>query len=70
MTNIVFKTKGIFQDGGPNSEISKLFMDFKGVFLITQWVQNLPEIALSLIVCEINISPCPPKFKMGPVRKF
>ena len=43
-----------FHDGGRNTEICKLFMALKGVFLITHWVENLPEIALSLTVFKIN----------------
>ena len=42
------------QDGGQKREKSKFFRGARGVALIILGVRNLPEIALSLTVFEIN----------------
>ena len=52
------KIKVIFQNGGQNYENSKFVANIKGVVLIIQWGQYLPEVALSVTVFKIyNIFP-------------
>ena len=50
---MIFSISTKIQDGGQNLKKSKFFY-VAGVVLGTIGVQNLPEIALSLMVFEIN----------------
>ena len=51
---MTFSISAKIQDGSRKLEKSKFFRGASGVVLSTFRVQNLPEIALSLTVFEIN----------------